>query len=117
MEMLGNGLDKVVKLYVPSTYNVTEELDKETRKVYIDYVLEQFSELFGGATAQESIGAWKTSDGKVVTEDITIVFSYTNELNESILDKVISIAKKLKTELKQESISIEIVNNSSLHFI
>ena len=104
-----------VSIYVPSTRNVDEKLSKAEIKEYTDLVLEGLSALFGGATAYDAKGAWKSEKG-LVLEDVKVCKSYcTSDQLKSGIDKVISICNELKIELVQEAISLEI--NNKLYFI
>ena len=104
-----------VAVYVPSTINVNEKMSKAEVKEYTDFVLGGLSALFGGATAYDAKGAWNSEKG-LVLEDVKVCKSYcTSEQLKAGIDRVLSLCQELKSELKQEAISLEI--NNKLYFI
>lgn len=108
------GLHNKVCIYVPSTVNVDQKVDN---KKYIDFVNKELCLLFGGATMNNVIGSWFSDDlQKVVTEDITIIYSNcTDKQLQSNLHKVVKLCKKLCKDMEQECISLEV--NNVLYFI
>ena len=104
-------LDNQIAIYIPDT-NGTRQIDSAR---YVERALELFSNLFGGSTiesrprAHNVTGAWKDSSGNLITEDITIVESYTDK---KTLAANIEIVRKwsleLKQELNQESLAIRV---------
>ena len=106
-------LNSKVAIYVPSTINVDETCEN---KKQVDRVLTKLSLLFGGATATDAIGGWVCQSGKLVTEKIVIVYSYCKEaeLIEKI-DAVLDICKRIKIEMAQEAVTLEI--NGQVAFI
>lgn len=105
-------LDDVVKIYVPSTYNVDQPIDNTP---YVNKTLEEFSRMFGGATAIEGTGSWLSDDNKLVKEKVTIVYSFADVLKKKNINQVVAYAKSLKEEMKQTSVSIEV--NGKMYFI
>lgn len=106
-------LDHNIKVYIPSTININQEFDNSQ---YINKALNLFSDLFGGATSYDAMGAWSSPTAGLVTEKVKIVESYaTSEAVESGLDQVLEFAQMLKTEMKQDAISLEYDNK--LYFI
>ncbi|MGG1573922.1 DUF3574 domain-containing protein [Fictibacillus sp. NRS-1165] len=71
-------LDDVVKIYVPSTYDVDQPIDNTP---YVNRSLETFSKMFGGATAIEGTGAWIGDNDQLIKEKVTIVYSFAKKLN------------------------------------
>ncbi|WP_420828830.1 DUF3574 domain-containing protein [Metabacillus dongyingensis] len=105
-------LEDVVKIYVPSTYNVDQPIDNTP---YVNKSLEEFSRMFGGATAIDGTGSWLTDDNQLVKEKVTIVYSYAEDLDKKKINKAVTYAKTLKEEMKQSSVSLEI--NGKMYFI
>ncbi|MFU1996211.1 MULTISPECIES: DUF3574 domain-containing protein [Priestia] len=105
-------LDDVVKIYVPSTYNIDQPIDNSK---YVDQSLEKFSDMFGGATSDDGTGAWIGDNKKLVKEKVTIVYSFTEKLDKNKINEVVAYAKDLRKEMKQSSISIEV--NGRMYFI
>lgn len=103
-----------IAIYVPSTVNVNR---KTNTTKYVNNTLQGMSRLFGGATAIKAAGGWITSYNELVTEDITIVYSFsdTASFTEEAINEVISYCEHLKRELKQECITLEL--NNQLYFI
>lgn len=105
-------LDDVVKIYVPSTYNLDQPIDNTP---YVNKSLETFSNMFGGATAIEGTGAWIGDNNQLIKEKVTIVYSFADNLNKKKINEVVAYAKSLKEEMKQSSVSLEI--NGKMYFI
>lgn len=105
-------LDEVVKIYVPSTYNMDQPIDNTP---YVNQSLETLSKMFGGATAIEGTGAWVADNDQLIKEKVTIVYSFSEKLNKSKINEVVAYAKYLKEEMKQSSVSLEV--NGKMYFI
>ncbi len=105
-------LEDVVKIYVPSTYNVDQPIDNTP---YVNQSLEKFSEMFGGATAIDGTGAWLSDQDQLVKEKVTIVYSFAEDLDKKKINQVVEYAESLKEEMKQSSVSIEV--NGKMYFI
>lgn len=105
-------LDHVVKLYVPSTYDVDQPIDNTP---YVNRTLEKFSGIFGGATAIDGQGAWLSDEKKLVKEKVTIVYSFGEKLDRKTMNQVVDYAKLLKEEMKQSAVSLEV--DGKLYFI
>jgi hypothetical protein len=105
-------LEDVVKIYVPSTYNVDQPIDNTP---YVNKSLEEFSKMFGGATAIDGTGSWLSDDDQLVTENVTIVYSFAEDLDKKRINRVVAYAKSLKEEMKQSSVSLEV--NGKMYFI
>ena len=106
-------LSSQVKIYVPSTFNVSEGFDSTA---WVDKSLSLLSSEFGGATSTAALGAWVSSQGELVKEKITMVFSYAKqEQLEKSIDKIYEFCLTMKLELKQESIALEV--NGDLYLI
>jgi hypothetical protein len=106
-------LDCKVAIYVPSTKNVVEQTSNEQQVLR---TITELSKMFGGATATEAIGGWICSNGQIITERVTIVYSFckSNDLANNI-DDVISICERIKSEMSQEAVTLEI--NGQVKFI
>lgn len=105
-------LEDTVKIYVPSTYNIDQPIDNTP---YVNKSLEEFSRMFGGATAIDGTGSWLSDDNKLIKEKVTIVYSYAEDLDKTKINQVVDYAKSLKEELKQSSVSLEV--NGKMYFI
>lgn len=108
-------LDDVVKIYIPSRDSNSNSLPEGQHAANVDQTLEIFSNMFGGATAIDGQGAWVNDDSKLVKEDVTIVYSFASKLNNKTIDEVVAYAKKVKTDLNQSSVSLEV--NGKMYFI
>ncbi|MFG6494818.1 DUF3574 domain-containing protein [Fictibacillus sp. UD] len=105
-------LDEVIKIYVPSTYDVDQPIDNTP---YVNQSLETFSNMFGGATAVEGTGAWVSEDDQLVKEKVTIVYSFAENLDKKSINAVVAYAKSLKEDMKQSAISLEV--DGKMYFI
>lgn len=102
-------LSNNVKIYVPSTIEANQEHDSSLE---INKTLSFLSSIFGGAT----LGCWFSTNHGLIKEKIFICESFcnSNQLDQHI-ESIIEYCEQLKTELKQESIALEV--NNILHLI
>lgn len=106
-------LKKRISIYVPSTVNVNENIDN---KIYVEKTACFLSDLFGGSTSVNASGNWVSGDIGLVSENVTIVYSYCSKSDfDQYENDIILFVKKLCSEMKQECISCEIDNN--LYFV
>ena len=112
LEKLGSGLKNRIVVYVPSTVNVNVMIDNGK---YVRYVMEELSKLFGGATAYDALGSWLSDDVGLVTENVKLVYSFTDELDNQKLEKVVELCEWIKREMSQECVSLEV--NGQLYFV
>lgn len=108
-------LSHVVKVYVPSTVKGDIPITEEAHQKYVDQALTQLSEWFGGATAIPGEGAWVDDNGKLIKEKVTIVYAFTDRLDKNAINQVVGYAQKLKDDLAQSAISLEV--DGKLYFI
>lgn len=101
-------LNHKVAIYVPSTQGVNTEANNQK---YIESTAQLLSNCFGGATSTEAVGYWVSDNEGLVKEHPVIVYAYAQEQDfiESI-DLIIDYCYKMKQELEQEAISLEIDN-------
>ena len=106
-------LDSKVAIYVPSTINVSENVDNSQQVLR---VIKRLSILFGGATASDAVGGWVAANGETIIEKVKIVYSFlTSEQLKENIDEILSICNDLKNEMKQEAITLEI--NGQVKFV
>lgn len=97
-----------VKIYVPSTINVEENFDSQE---WVEKALQFLSERFGGSTASKALGAWVSTEGKLIKESVTMVFAYaTQDALEKYIEETYEFCIDMKSLLKQEAIALEINN-------
>ena len=101
-----------VTIYVPGTNGIYAEANNAE---YAEKAATLLSSLYGGATQNENVGYWDSEAGILVKEKIITVFSFAAELTEESLDAVVTFCENMKSELKQEAISLEI--DGELYFI
>lgn len=106
-------LSSKITVIVPSTININEEIDNTKQ---VDKVATLLSNLFGGATASQTLGYWNSPSVGLVKEKSVTVFAYCKELDlNNNIDKVIDLCEELKKEMKQDAIALEI--NGEMYFI
>lgn len=106
-------LDSKVSIYVPSTTNVDVPVDN---KEQVKSVIKELSLLFGGATASNAVGGWVAENGETIIEHVTIVYSFcTSEQLRDKFDEVYGIAERIKNEMQQEAVTLEI--NGQVKFV
>lgn len=109
-----------VAVTIPSTHNFTFGNDKLVRpadSVVLDRLTEQiirnFSAMFGGATVTNGRGVWVDSDtNELVYENVTIVQSNTGNVTAENIKDVANIAFAIKALFNQDSVKIDIDNES-----
>lgn len=94
------------RIYIPGTVNVNKSTDNAAA---VSGCLSFLAGLFGGATSFDASGAWLSESAGLVTEKVTICYSFTNLLGfirgrRAVLD----YAKTVRDEMKQEAVSVEI---------
>lgn len=106
-------LPQRVALYVPSTTDTDKPTDNAAQ---VERVARSFCAMFGGATAQQSAGYWLSESAGLVREAVTIVYAActAEQLREHLPD-VLTLAQKIKAEMQQEAVSVEI--NGALYII
>jgi len=101
---LGFKLSHRIAVYVPTADANGQSVDSAS---YVEQTLSELSSLFGGATAQAAQGAWNGANG-LVREDITICYSFADALSDDALRKIAALADRIKTDLDQESVALEV---------
>lgn len=100
-------LSEHADIYVPSKDADGQLLPD--RDDLLDWLLVEMGREFGGATATqltEGRGSYKTADGVVVIEPITIVRSFCADAG-SHRARVRALARELKARARQESVAIK----------
>ena len=95
-----------VAIYVPSTTDTDHPTDNRQQ---VEEVAAKLSAMFGGATATEARGYWVSQSAGLVGEAVTIYHS--NAAAEDIENhaaEIVAICHKIKTEMKQEAVSLEV---------
>jgi hypothetical protein len=80
-----------------------------------DFTLRALCHLFGGVTITLGTGGYVSNDDQLIVESVYLCKSYASELTPESLQEVHKIAEKIKLDLNQEAVSIEIDN--TLDFI
>ena len=101
-------MSDTVVIVVPSTRRISEPLTKGEARAYVQKTKRFLAEKFGGATAIPGEGAWITSEGLMVEENITQVQSFVTSLSETDRAEVILYCQQLRAELDQVAIMLVI---------
>lgn len=95
-----------VAVYVPSTQDINHATDNAEQ---VQRVARELAEMFGGATATTARGFWVSDAAGLVAEAVTIVYaSCTDRQYHEQVPEVIRIAQRIKEEMQQEAVSIEL---------
>lgn len=101
-------LPERVALYVPGTAGPAAE-DSALAERMTAEAAAKFSALFGGATITEASGAWMSDALGLIREQVKIVYSFTDaDTLERNADAIIALAQKVKKDMAQEAVSVEI---------
>jgi hypothetical protein len=96
-----------ITLVVPSTANINEKAGKAETKKRLNDTLVAFSQLFGGANAVKSFGAWVSDNVGLVLEDCYNVTSFAmDHIPQATIDKVLEFAAIKANEWKQECVAV-----------
>lgn len=99
-------LERRVAVYVPATVGTATAADNSGA---VDSAAGLLSELFGGATIQPGAGCWISEAVGLVKEQTTVVYAFTDSDGlERGGDRVIDFCEKMKADLQQEAVSLEI---------
>lgn len=96
-----------VDVYVPTTRDRSTPLSADEAEKAVKETARFLSQLFGGATTISGKGMWLSQDGSLITEPVTIVYSYARGLTRGQRKAVLSYAKQLRDDLGQEAVMIE----------
>ena len=103
-------LGSQVKIFVPSTIKVFRYLESKTH--WVDEALSLLSDCFGGATSTKALGAWVSSKGDLIKEDVNLVFAYAQEKQlEENIERIYDFCLDMKKQLEQEAIALEVNGN------
>lgn len=106
-------LSSKLTVYIPATKEADQPIDNTP---YVEECAAIMSKCFGGSTSTPAIGYWFSTQKGLISEKTTLVFAYCAEKDlEENLDQVIEFCEKLKQELTQEAIAIEL--NGEMYFI
>lgn len=108
-------LSNKVGIIVPSTIGANTKGNEDTVKFNVRQVMKTLSEMFGGASTIKQEGAWVSEEHGLIVEENTLVYAYAEELNDSILNKVLEVAEALGQAMEQEAIAVEI--NNEMYFV
>ena len=107
-----------VTVYVPATVGTADAADNARE---VDAVASTLSAWFGGATIQPGSGCWMSDACGLVKEATTTVYAAcTPEQLAAHIREILDLCRRLKAEMKQEAISLEISGvpgSSGLYFI
>jgi len=95
-----------VGIFIPTTININQQVDSSH---YVEKALNFLGERFGGATSEEAQGIWNSQEIGLVGERLFKVHSYATSSDlKRHLDEIVDFVKKMKRELKQEAMALEI---------
>ena len=103
-------LQHKVAVYVPSTSN-TNESATSLQADMIERVAREFSANYGGCTAESVTGYWLSDSVGLVKETPVRVWAHCAEYN---VTDIVSLAERLKADMAQEAILIELDGVGSL---
>lgn len=114
-DVFGGGLKSRVAVYVPGTSGPADQNAALAERMTAEAAA-TLSGLFGGATISIAAGAWVSKSFGLIREAVQIVYSYcTPEALTSNAEAVRALAQKIKEEMKQEAVSVEI--DGALYFV
>ena len=101
-------LNHKITIYIPSTKGTATEADNSA---YIEAAAKLLSNCFGGATSTQAVGYWVSDAEGLVKEHPVLVYAYAQEADFiKRIDEIIDFCYKMKQELQQEMVSLEVDN-------
>ena len=97
-------LSHKVAVYVPSTTGINQTADTSD---VANAIIKEFCSLYGGATSEKVSGYWMSDTAGLVAELPTPVWAFCTSIDEDMLER---IALRVKAQLKQDAVLIEIDN-------
>jgi hypothetical protein len=104
-----------VAIYVTSTRNGGEPIDRDQHEALVTEICGQFAKAFGGCTEIPATGYWESDTKGTIRERVVIVKSYHDKEPQEALAFVIPIAQVIKYRFNQEAVSVE--TEQGLEFI
>lgn len=95
-----------VTLSVPSESN-GNPLPQAKHAAIVRHVRTELARICGGGTVTQGLGDWVNGAGILISEPVTLCSSHCGDLN-PIIEDILDLATWVKTEAKQESVSLEI---------
>lgn len=102
------GRTNQIGIYIPTTSDTNRTVDTSG---YVQETMTFLGNLFGGATAtaSEAHGVWNSEEVGLVSETIHIVRTYVTHAElDRYLGDVLEYVERLKDELKQEAMALEV---------
>lgn len=102
------GRTNQIGIYIPTTSDVVNTVDTSG---YVQETMTFLSQLFGGAdaSANEAHGVWNSDEVGLVSETIYIVRTTVTQTElDRYLGDVLEYVERLKSELKQEAMALEV---------
>jgi len=95
-----------VSVFIPTTVDVDQAADAGAA---VDQTLAFLGRLFGGATSSRAQGVWNSERAGLVNETIFVVRSYVTQADlDRHLPEVLAFVERLKGELRQEAMAVEV---------
>ena len=106
-------LNSKITVCVPATTGVNKATDNTEQ---VEKTAALLAECFGGSTYTPAVGCWMSDAVGLVRERTTVVYAYASSTAiEQHIDEVVDLCERLKDEMKQESIALEL--NGEMYFI
>lgn len=109
-------LNNRISIMIPSIEKTGVMIDDTKREKYINTTSKMLCKLFGGSTSYKCNGRWILQNGKMQVENIDVVYSAYDIIDNSKENKILKLITKLKKDLNQETIAVDITSNSNLSF-
>lgn len=101
-------LSERVAVYVPGTAGPATNDEKLAERM-TEETAARLSELFGGATISSAAGAWVSEAFGLIREQVNIVYAFgaPEDVNKNAA-AIMEIVQRVKSEMAQEAVSVEI---------
>lgn len=106
-------------VYVPSTQGLMGAISQAEHEARTQDIANSLTDMFGGATVTSADGKYKADNGQRVSEPVNRVATACNwsDLQGEKGEQVSELIANIKDAWGQESIAVELVNNSSMYFV
>ena len=98
-----------VSLFVPSTVDVNQQAGRELIKRVVSVIVQRLYQRFETIPRiEKGLGSWVDDNSEIVYDNLTIVSVFLEDITEADIKSFVRLAKYIKREMRQESVSIGI---------
>jgi DNA-binding CsgD family transcriptional regulator len=116
-ETMSTAKHSKISIFVPSTMEKDQPIPDHIFSRRVDIVSKKLSDLFGGSTAIDASGSYVAESGKLISEKVKIVFTFTENLQSDDRQILELFVSDLCQQWKQESVLLTIEPVYNVEFL